>query len=85
MLYLLKVLGVCVCALQVRAPSRQAHMRILLAGRLVPDIRDFQASWESYSFLPKLYAMQGKQKKYLLLQFVSEENKLMKNGFSLCS
>lgn len=56
--------GVCVCV--GTCASRQAHMRILLAGRLVPDIRDFQASWESYSFLPKLYTMQGKQKSYLV-------------------
>ena len=38
--------GVCVCACM--CASRQAQMRILLAGRLVPDIHDFQASWESY-------------------------------------
>lgn len=51
MLDLLKVLCVCACVC-ARAPvrvsmharmSRQAHVRILLAGRLFPGIRDFQA------------------------------------------
>lgn len=53
--------GVCVCVcVRTRAHmSRQAHMRTLLAGRLVPGRRDFQAWWKAYSSLAKLYAMQG--------------------------